>query len=68
MQLATLPLFCLNISYFLLTLSSLQVLLQALQSSALLALYNTEHNVMLIDEHIGNRECWQTSAVCVSAP
>jgi len=49
-------------------LSSLQVPLQALQSSALLALYNTEHNVVLMDEHIGNRECWQTSAACARAP
>ena len=50
-----------------LTLSSLQVLLQALQSSTVLALCNTEHNAMLIDEHAGNRECWQTSAVTVRA-
>lgn len=51
-----------------LTLSSLQVLLQALQSSTILALCDTEHNAMLIDERVGNRECWQTSAVTVRAP
>lgn len=50
-----------------LTLSSLQVLLQALQSSTILALGDTEHNMMLIDERVGNRECWQTSAVTVRA-
>lgn len=60
--------FCLNSSYLVVALSSLQVLLQALQSRAFLALYNTEHNVVLIDEHISNGECWQISAVCVTAP
>lgn len=66
MKLVTFHSFCLNSSYLVVTLSSLQVLLQALQSRAFLALYNTEHNVVLIDEHISNRECWQISAVCVT--
>lgn len=68
MQLVTFHSFCLNTSYLVVTLSSLQVVLQALQSRAFLALYSTEHNVMLIDEHVSNGEGWQISAVCVTAP
>lgn len=68
MQLVTFHSFCLNTSYLVVTLSSLQVLLQALQSRAFLALYSPEHNVMVMDEHVSNRAGWQISAGCVTAP